>query len=633
MKNITIVAFYAKQLHDTMSHIDSQDEFNSVFFTLMAETLLSKEHICKLVFYVYKYPDYIRPALEEIDDGCEDVNDSALRVYRRILSGAYQWNIERCDIFPKLGNAHWLAPWVDGVLAERPIRHVDIPTFFIETSSIVSPFQLALANIRGDVDKKNDNDFEFDFCIDLDDPSNFEDEDVDLEANDFDSVMDEALKCGFKVVDSEVVAAAQVIDVHDDEIIGAFRLECAPLLDVYHSRVVFVANYISELFYGLNPKWIVNEENYHKCCKVLNDLIGDGEQTHASFSSMFAKLMFVAYPKLADEDVADQRKTDVAYALVYYAYGLDVQRSINIRVNWVYYGHYPLALLNYFAGKRGSECLQDELRKEFDLDGPKEAILVDESFLMYKNDNGEYIASEGIIQPLLHYWSDTHPIVVKAASKNYHLKKSWLLAHYPYVIYSVKPMITAESSIDMMVNSSFYQSLCSVRKDVLLYGDDYYGYERSMSQLLVCAGFAFKSVLFRDEVMFRDHLLPPCVGFQPITGWSNRKSDLRIAPRRFSKYPEMAFKRTDVGIDNADQWKFSESEDFSVDNLKLLEDDINVRQTRIRQGTQDWSSGWLSVRPSGTTVADTQLQQSQVLRAMAEILHSVRKNQMDDVDD
>jgi len=521
MKNITIVAFYAKQLHDTMSHIDSQEEFNSVFFALMAETLLSKEHICKLVFYVYKYPDYILPALEEIDDGCEDVNDSALRVYRRILSGAYQWNIERCDIFPKLGNAHWLAPWVDGVLAERPIRHVDIPTFFIETSSIVSPFQLALANVRGDVDKKNDNDFEFDFCIDLDDPSNFEDEDVELEDNDFDSVMDETLKCGFKVVDSEVVAAAQVIDVHDDEIISAFRLECAPLLDVYHSRVVFVANYISELFFGLNPGWIKNEEKYHKCYKILNDLIGDGERTHASFSSMFAKLMFISYPLLADEGVAEQRKMDVVYSLVYYAYGLDVERPVKIRVNWVYYGHYPLALLNYFAGKRGSEFLQDELRKEFDLDGPKEAVLVDESFLVYKNDSGEYVAGEGIIQPLLQYWADTHPIVVKAANKNYHLKKSWLLTYYPYVTYSVEPMVTAESSIDMMADSSFYQSLRSVRKDVLLYGDDYYGYERSVSQILVCAGFAFRSVLFRDEVMFRDRSLPPCVGFEPITGWSN----------------------------------------------------------------------------------------------------------------
>jgi len=233
--------------------------------------------------------------------------------------------------------------------------------------------------------------------------------------------------------------------------------------------------------------------------------------------------------------------------------------------------------------------------------------------------------------------------VVKAASKNYHLKKSWLLTYYPYVTYSINPMVTAESSIDMMADSSFYQSLRSVRKDVLLYGDDYYGYERSVSQILVCAGFAFRSVLFRDDVMFRDRSLPPCVGFEPITGWSNRKKHPRVVRSRGSKYPEMVVKRVDVGIGNFER-REALPEDFDADSLKWLRDDVSSCDDNWRHGSNqeqtpqmiwgdEWRSGWLSVGPGGTTVVDTQWQRAQVLRAMAEMLHSVRKHQMDGVDE
>jgi len=104
----------------------------------------------------------------------------------------------------------------------------------------------------------------------------------------------------------------------------------------------------------------------------------------------------------------------------------------------------------------------------------------------------------------------------------------------------------------------------------------------------------------------------------------------------------MVVKRIDVGIGNSERCE-TPPDDFDADRLKWLRDDTSLRDDNwqhdinLEQRPQmiwgdNWRSGWLSVGPSGTTVVDTQWQQSQVLRLMAEMLHSARKSHVEEVD-
>jgi len=425
-------------------------------------------------------------------------------------------------------------------LAFRPIRHHDIPSFFVEGSvSIVSNHQLMLVNEHGYIPEEKECDFRFDtddveiIYNDDDEPISFGDDSSDDDS--FDDLEQAANKRGFSIANKDVIAAAEIVHVKDDVIFDSMEDEFKPLLDVYHSRVTYVAALIKE---AVEEHIDVKEfcyKSYYSAIELLNDILTPGLQTDKAFSSYDAKLMFVMYPIMCNDLLHGDFVEMLTNSYVTSLLGIEVYSRFDIDIDWEYYGHYPRSILFYLQRIISADDVQEHLRKEFALDTVKEGIFVDESLIIYHCEDRGLVVEDCVLLPLLKHWSKTHPIFVKAKHGQYASKKILMTMYCPFIHYSLNLLTSYDAVVKISDKSTFGSCLY-----VGSFGYNFdNNYVRNTAQYLTCLGFALKAVLCRGAVITRGNMQYPCV-YQsvPIKGSNTIEVDSEMG--RVIKIPDLS---------------------------------------------------------------------------------------------
>jgi len=495
MKNITIVAFFIKKAIEKYSAISDCDEFSHVMYHVLSENLITKQNSAELIYLVYQYPRYVRNLVEEMNVPYDDYDDTAVTLYRRILSGASQFDIAMSDIFPAARDA-WYAPWCNGYLATRPILQKDICTFFCPGSTVVGPYQLALADKYGNVVPDETYDFDFDLHINLDDDANYEDCDSDEEEPDALITQNYCADHGIMFDDIVPCAAAQVVDITRDSLYSCMEGEFEPLINDYKKRVVFVANWLNTYIHHYVFDGDVDMIKWQKMFDIVYALISENADV-PEFSTPLAKLLYTLYPVFSANKESAEFKMQMCYNLMFKHTSERSTIGYVIKTDWDYYGQFPMTILRYLAGEILLDTVQISLRKEFGLVGPKSYILMDEDSLITKDKNGVYVSSNSPFLPLIDHWSDKYPVFIRATKASQFLARKIMTERdYPRVYYTTKPPNDIVTCADFSVRGASYACLFV---GGIGYGFENDKYVRCEDQAAVCLGFALRAVLARGS--------------------------------------------------------------------------------------------------------------------------------------
>jgi len=473
--------------------------------------------------------------IEDYEDGAEDYADTAVSIFRRILSGANTFKIRFHDIFPRTYLAGWYAPWCDGFLSKKPIRHEDIPTFYCPGTEMVSFYQLAAVEEYGHIPKTSDFDLDFEYddaemeAMDIDDEAHYEDLDSGSSEHENDY--------GIIYEDSFSMVAAQIIDIHNDEIRVALGNECEPLVDMYYQRVLFVSDLMLQHMVVRELTTYGRSDRFVQLHDELSSILKNDANFMKNVSSFKAKVMFTLYPTLSCGEVTpDEKYRLIMCFLRNYLIG-NVLDHYKLHTNYSYYTYYPISIIEYLRGETLLSDVQKNLRVEAMIDGPKESIVIDEDMLFYRDSRNGLVVGTNPMLPMLLTWAELYPVIVIAKATGFTAKCLIMQRDYPQLKYTlVKPHMG--EVIDITPQSPTHDALwCVEHGDVRMF--------RSAEEIAVVLAFVFKATLPCGSITW--HPAPDeDRGFQDfvgpielkLVGKSVSRPTKRVQVMRFSDVPK-----------------------------------------------------------------------------------------------